>query len=186
MYTGYDLRVAAEVALKGNGSLQSVVRDILNENHNSDSGLRVICVGVADFRNEQEPCIRGAIDPAAERKKVNNIINDISRICREITGKSIVATKRKPSFVYEPKEPVSKAKASPVASAPAVSSPSPVPVQLDWGSMSAEGRQKLVQEWMQAYPITSIGILIEQLGDNFVEAVKEAKDVLDNSATVSL
>jgi hypothetical protein len=44
------------------------------------------------------------------RKKANNIVNDISRICRKEVGHTIKCKKRKPVYVYEaevvtPKEP---------------------------------------------------------------------------------
>ena len=35
------------------------------------------------------------------RKKVNNIINDVARICREELGETIVCVSKKPDYVYE-------------------------------------------------------------------------------------
>ena len=58
-----------------------------------------------------------------EAKVTNNVINDVSRICREMIGYSIVNTKRsKGEFIYEPVIPVPKVRATPAptAAAPAL------------------------------------------------------------------
>lgn len=54
----------------------------------------IIKEGVEEFKNAMH-------GTAADQKKVNNIINYVSSICRDLIGQSLVAKNRKPPYRYE-------------------------------------------------------------------------------------
>ena len=103
MLTIDSLVATAMDALITGNNLQSVVREMIMSDTKS---LDTVAEAVGVFRYEAEAFINEDPDSVlARRKRVNNIVNDVSRICREITGKSIVIKSRKDGFVYTVREP---------------------------------------------------------------------------------
>ena len=80
---------------------QKGIRELMEEPTTDEWTLVEV---VSNFRNDIE---RWAVT-AERKKKVNNIVNDISRICRGTYGKSIVCKKKKPAYRYEAVEPRAK------------------------------------------------------------------------------
>ena len=96
---------AAWDSVTGKNTLQTEVREVLASG-TSDCTLPIICSEVQIFKKEANEK-QLSLTPEASKifqKTVNNIINDISRICREVTGKSIVCTSRKEA-TYDAREP---------------------------------------------------------------------------------
>lgn len=111
-----QLSNAAMAALEGKNTLQSNLRNII-DGCDPVTALDVIARECSEFRNEAENWINTASSPeevAQRRKQVNNIINDISRMCRDSLGKSIVCVSRKGGYKYQPEFP--KPRANPVPS----------------------------------------------------------------------
>ena len=100
-------------------SVQKEVRGFFSAHNgelNEVLGSRIAAVCKA-FKTEAESeldCAASAQDIKEFRKRTNNIINDVSRICREMIGYSIVNTKRtKGVYEYEAVEWIKAAKEEP-------------------------------------------------------------------------
>jgi len=88
--------------LASSTSIQESVRRTLEEAITVASGLEIVCGAVAEFKDYTEEHMTPIeSEQQGQRKRVNNLINDVSRICREMTGKSIRCTSRKGGYVYE-------------------------------------------------------------------------------------
>ena len=75
-------------------TIQTICREMLAKDPNSPELLDTI----GKYKATQEHYIDALLfdaDKATRRKQVNNRINDISRICREVAGQSLVCTSRK-------------------------------------------------------------------------------------------
>lgn len=101
-----SIATEAMSSLKSGCKVQSVVRDFIKENHAlpSRGTADLIADQVAEFKSESETYISNEVETERQqdvRKQVNNIINDISRICREALGYSIKCKSRKGGYVYE-------------------------------------------------------------------------------------
>lgn len=87
-------------------SFQSAIRQFINDSissctHEFVAGrIAEICAAFKKESKEKETLIYNKEDQELFRKRVNNIINDVSRICREMIGYLIVNTKRTKG-VYE-------------------------------------------------------------------------------------
>jgi len=98
---------SAHGALKGGANVQKSVREALVEGDKPmNEVLDDIAVAVSIFKEGSEDQLEhiGDLDVKKYRKQVNNIINDISRIVREATGRSIVLKSRKGGYVYTHEE----------------------------------------------------------------------------------
>ena len=95
----YSLRGAIESALNNSSSLQATVRQYIAEQKDLGDGGESIATAIAEviseLRNEMERKLEGD-----EAKRVNNVFNDVSRICKEALGFAIKCKTRKPLFVY--------------------------------------------------------------------------------------
>jgi hypothetical protein len=101
-----DLVEMAVDASKTGGKLQSSVRKFIEDRLEIENYGEVAArVGdvITIYRNEIEDWVMQN-ETKIRRKVVNNIINDVSRICRDELRHSIVCTKRKGGYVYEAKE----------------------------------------------------------------------------------
>ena len=117
-----DLKDAMVSEYNNNESLQQTVRDYAAECYENGETDQLVASGIAVavgmYRKAMQGSIDASDDPKGVRKRVNNVANDVSRLCRELTGKTIVCTSRK-SHTYEPRdpkprEPKSESKTSPV------------------------------------------------------------------------
>ena len=95
---------AVESCMSG-ASFQAGIRELMQEPTTDEWTLTEV---VTQFRND----IDGWACTQERKKRVNNICNDVSRICRETYGKSIVCKKKKPIYVYEALEPKPRAEKS--------------------------------------------------------------------------
>ena len=88
-------------AVLGNDKFQTYVRDYIKSELSDKTQMTVaeeLAAEVAEFRRAIDAWVQDAATKAEfvdRRKKVNNIINDTSRICRELLGFSIKCTSRK-------------------------------------------------------------------------------------------
>lgn len=98
-------------SLRNGVSIQQEVRKILNT-MDEDSAGKHIAEEMGKYRDAADSIISAA--PESERKAVqkraNNVINDVSRICREEIKRSIKLVSRKGGYVYRaaPWEPTPK------------------------------------------------------------------------------
>ena len=156
------LRAAKNAAAHG-GKVQTAVRDYLADPEMTmDGRLSAICSEVEAFKTWAED---HHIDNDPEKRKaVNNIINDISRICRKQEGVSIVCTQRKGGYVYEAKTVTPKTSISPVFG-------------------RATGEVTTFTEFIEQNPYTSLRIVLDTLTPTeFMNAVKnhQAEDTEEN------
>ena len=91
---------AAMDAMRGGSNLQLTVRHFITDHSDVEGVLWTgdqIARQVTEFRKEAERFLKSCddSDQDTERKRMNNIINDVSRICRKELGQSIVCTSRK-------------------------------------------------------------------------------------------
>lgn len=105
-------------AVMGNDKFQTYVRTFITS-HSSDVGLSccadTVAVEIGNFRGAIEPWVQEGETRAEvndRRKKVNNIINDTSRISRELLGFTIKCTSRK-NHHYEAVLPAPRSKSEP-------------------------------------------------------------------------
>jgi hypothetical protein len=175
MKTLHDLAIEA---LTSGASVQAEVRDILAKTDET-TALVIISTQLAQFRTDVEHIVNSSDDPSSVRKKANNIVNDVSRICREVTGKSIVCTSRKGgNYVYEAKTPTPRATPSPARIVPPVE-----PVYNKQVSLSDFDAYEVVQHCVSLVPQSVLTEIIRKYGnDKFLEMCREAKDTLDKQA----
>lgn len=175
-------------ALDSDAGVQSQVRDLLAT---SDDALAVICEEIGVFKTEVEASLNGLKDTEAVqtyRKKANNIINDVSRICQKEAGVSIKCKSRKDGYVYEACDYVPRTKSTPATpfSEPASKGEIRLPI-VEWPegskawSDASEIDQTVINLAASGHPICTIIRLIEEWGvDGFMESIAEAKAVLDS------
>ena len=105
-----DLITAATDSLVAGTSVQVTVRTVL-EQEGADAGGDNVAIAMGIFKEQSESHAMGipnSVEQMQYRKKINNVINDVSRICRECIGKSIVLKSRKDGYVYMAKEPIKR------------------------------------------------------------------------------
>lgn len=153
---------AAMDAVKSAGSVQAEVRDLIA---NNPSHRSVIAEEIGVFKTKAEATY---IDgDAVKRKQVNNVINDVSRICREEGGYSIRLKSRKGGFVYHAVDNASVAPRK-------VSKPKPKP--------SAEpifpGKPPITTEeaidWVKRHPQAAVNALVEMHRDQLTDMIRRA------------
>lgn len=175
-----SLSAAAIEAVKNNASVQQEVRDII-ANYNGPETL--IAKEITIFRRDIEGWIdqaSGSAETKLRRKQVNNIINDVSRICRELIGKSIVCTSRK-NHTYEAKEPVARTTRAKTPS-PVLATNSPITADDDAETclqtirMLPKGVQSDIRRGLVLdNPEAAMNTLMQELGaDKFMEIVRSA------------
>ena len=116
-----SISISAVKAMEGKSTLQSEIRtcisDAIGRGTPSDA-LFTICEEMGAFRNTIEnsmiSCEADEDVRKSLRKQANNIINDVSRICRESLGYSIVCKAKKPSYAYKSKSYIPKTPKSPL------------------------------------------------------------------------
>ena len=172
----YQLAIDMMDGLTSATSIQKSVRDTLESALSVNTGLREVCGAVAEFKTyTEEHMPTDAIDAQGQRKRVNNLINDVSRICREVTGKSIRCTSRKGGYVYEALEPAPRPKKYTIG----VKFGEPVPaewstpVDLELGSYD----QDYIKEQVRNHPLSVLDTMLDVLGDRFTETLREVVDL---------
>jgi len=76
--------------------------------HSQGASVDEVAEGITAFRRRIEvEWLREQSDQAAARKRINNVINDVSRLARDLWGKSIVCASRK-EHVYVAVEPTER------------------------------------------------------------------------------
>lgn len=99
---------------------------------------------------------------ATDRKRVNNIINNVSRICRELTGYSITNVSRSNGmWKYEPRLAPIKAKPKPKASE----------LELTTAEVWEIGKKAI-----EAYPAHALQHIMEIEGDEFIPLLKNVAE----------
>ena len=157
-------------AVMGNDKFQSYVRETIIAAHTDSSSSRVntaieLADKVTEFRRAIEPWVQ---DPkfkhevADRRKKVNNIINDTARICRELLGYTIKCTSRK-NHQYGVDRIEVKAKPMPTDALP-VTEGEPITV----GAVPYAVKRQIVIEALQETPRECISTLINEHGAEVV------------------
>ena len=172
-----ELSTACQNSLTERGKVQGMVRDILA--HRSDS-LDIIATEMGLFRDVAQTKLddikhdKEAYSKAL--KEVNNVINDVSRICREEVGKSIVLKSRKGGYVYHAVDP------NPRVPAPTMH-PDVIALNIDVEFPSV---YKQAQTFAKQFPVPVMAAMFKEhgTGENFAEILKDAKQVLDNEQGV--
>lgn len=100
MITYTELVNSMTEAYRGGASLQSTVRTFIRENIDTpnEEVAGSIAMVLTEYRRTIDSWIKEEMDSMplhAKIKKRDNIINDVSRICREMLGHSVVCTSRK-------------------------------------------------------------------------------------------
>ena len=93
-----DLGEIAISALRTGNSLQSEVRNAIKDGSLS-TAQKIIITAVEELKSWSEAEIEEKGDVSL-RKQTNNLINDISRICRESIGYSLRCKAKKPQHKY--------------------------------------------------------------------------------------
>ena len=105
----------ARQAVESGANIQSEVRKVIDTQSEREA-INTICEGVAEFKEWAEDHFVSAagIDHVNDRRKqVNNVINDISRICRKDLDVSIRCVSRKGGYVYKAATPTARPKPTP-------------------------------------------------------------------------
>jgi len=99
-------------SVEAGASVQSTVRTM----HSQGASVDEVAEGITAFRRRIEvEWLREQSDQAAARKRINNVINDVSRLARDLWGKSIVCSSRKEHtyVAVEPSERAEKPRSTP-------------------------------------------------------------------------
>ena len=165
----HQLAIDMVEGLKSATSIQESVRNTLHFASTQPEGLSEVCAAVAEFKTFTEERINPDSEEAqGERKRVNNLINDVSRICRELTGKSIRCTSRKDGYVYEALEPAPRSTTTKMPegwSAPVESSART--------TYDAEYIRGMIKE----HPLSVLDEMLDILGDRFTDTLREVVDL---------
>ena len=158
-------------SIEGSVSVQASVRNILNS-YTEEKALPILCHEMAAFKTEAEQIIilKASGDAGVLRKKVNNIINDISRITSEVTGKSIICTSRKGGYQFEAKERVKRATFK------------PLPIVKEEEPVKGGGVRVLeeIESLCDTFPISVMTEMLKRYSPHeFMEITKKAKERID-------
>lgn len=103
MSTINEIVDSAMNALESGSKIQTSVRGFLEDSRLEpyDKSL-IVAQAMSEFRTRAEDWINSQPDEFLKenRKKANNIVNDVSRICRNSVGYSIKCSKRAPDYEY--------------------------------------------------------------------------------------
>ena len=177
-----SLSSEAMLALESKGKLQETVREICDRHAPTDSG-QIIANEVSKFRADAADWIDKG-DVQARRKQVNNVINDISRICRELIGKSIVCVSRKGGHRYEAQEPKARAPATPtptitVHGAPTTTKRSGSEIYREICDLNDSSKESILTALIHTNEVKAMEIFLKMGKDHFVELVTKAKKNID-------
>lgn len=90
---------SAKASLEGSSSLQQAVRDVLSDPELTNNARKMnIVTQVEAFK---EWAMEQTSDDPTYQKKVNNIINDISRICTDKKGFAVRLQSRRSGYTYK-------------------------------------------------------------------------------------
>lgn len=161
--------------LEGGVYVQRTIRKMW-ERMGQDDFLYEVCEEVESFRDSAEKeallMVESGLDQenvAAYRKKANNVVNDVSRQCRDLCGYSIKATGRGlGNYNY-------KAHASP---------PKTPLMEPEWDAdkieklvdtvlSSGKSESETCREFAKAHPDVVLGWILAEHRDNFTEILKE-------------
>ena len=159
-----DLFDAACNAVVHGSNVQQTVRDMLADPEMSvDDRLHVVCHEMGKFKDWSEDAF--VFGDKDKRKAVNNVINDVSRICRNTHNKSIRCIRRKGGHVYDAVDPAPKKTASTAGGATPIAGIS---------------RTEAGIAFVKANPYTALGVILKELTpEEFMQGVKTAQE-LDN------
>lgn len=151
-------------AVMGNDKFQTYVRTFITS-HSSDVGLSccadTVAVEIGNFRGAIEPWVQEGEtrkEVNDRRKKVNNIINDTSRISRELLGFTIKCTSRK-NHHYEAVLPAPRSKSESSEYVP------PTPFKIITASnVPADVKLDIVLKTIDEEPNWLLGKLLEKHG----------------------
>ena len=162
-----DIVEHAIVATKSGGSVQETVRKVLTTQPEKEA-LSTVCGAMVEFRTTMEEWINSDDELVKDRRKrVNNVVNDVSRIVREGIGHSIVCKSRKGGYVYEAKEWTGAPKPAKTA----------LPIKPAYTFTSIDEMTSFVSE---ALPVPILQAMLKQYtNEQFVEFVTQAKEALD-------
>jgi len=162
-----DIVEHAIVATKSGGSVQETVRKVLVTQPEKEA-LSTVCGAMVEFRTTMEGWINSNDELVKDRRKrVNNVVNDVSRIVREGIGHSIVCKSRKGGYVYEAKEWTGAPKPAKTA----------LPIKPAYSFGSIDEMSQFVSTHL---PVRVLHDMLKQYtNEQFVEFVTQAKEALD-------
>lgn len=155
-------------ALKTGNTLQHEVREVLKHGSTEDA-KQVIITAVEELKLWSEAEIMDSGDVSL-RKQTNNLINDISRICKEKIGHSLRCKAKKPCHKYVMEiynEPAPKVKPEPAAHTPIETLPD---------------TNEQIRHLVKTRPVSIMTEMFSVYGDNpnlLKDIFVEAKDLLD-------
>lgn len=167
---------AAKNATVTGGTFQASIRDMF-DNEEPENALEIITQAVSQYRRQMETSyiVQGGTDKAVSerRKVVNNTVNDIARLTRQRTGKTVVCVKRAPHFEYEVRDP----KPRNTAASPSVDPLDTEPTLGEEPDYTWHGVRKACKDNPRAVMerLFASGIDLDELGGMFLEMLKEAK-----------
>jgi len=170
----YQLAIDMVDGLASSTSIQEGVRNTLEVAGTVSQGLDTVCAAVAEFKGyTEENMPEDAMEAQGHRKRVNNLINDVSRICREMTGKSIRCTSRKGGYVYEALEPAPRTSKTIPAE---WTTPTPAFVEDDDRSPLGYD-QDYIKQQIKSHPLSVLDTMLDVLGDRFTDTLREVVDL---------
>lgn len=169
---------AAQKSLKAGSSMQRAIRDVLDSTMAESVKRSIICEAMGQFRAwAQDEFISLADDKRKARKQVNNVINDVSRTCRESDSKFSVRLKsRRDGYVYEATDPVPRASHElPILGMPSPKSESP---DFSFEDITPE----ILTEFIARNPVAAMAEIFKQYSkDDVGEIMISAKKIVDES-----
>ena len=179
--TKMSLAQAAAEALTGKVSLQSEIRKIV-DTHNDLGAASEIADQMSEFRSASQTWIDqggNAEEVQSRQKQVNNVINDVSRICRQLIGKSIVCKSRK-HHTYEAVEPTPRRTSVPTT--PAAPSKRPLNADDVWAELSPLERARMIEKIADTFSVSVMQAMLERKStEEFMEIIREAKGLTEGA-----
>jgi hypothetical protein len=168
---------AAKESLKAGSSMQQEIKNILEDVLCPESMKReTICEAMSEFKTwAEDEFVSVADDKQKARKQVNNVINDVSRTCRESgSGFSIHLKSRKGGYIYEAREPVPRASSIP----PAMGYPTAKSEDSDF--CAEDITEEILSDYIAANPVTVMAEIFKQYDrERLGEIMVMAKKVID-------
>lgn len=177
-----SLAQAAAESLTGKVSLQSEIRKIV-DTHNDLGAGNEIADQMSEFRAVSQTWIDQGSTPEevqSRQKQVNNVINDVSRICRQLIGKSIVCKSRK-NHTYEAVEPKPRRTSIPTATTtPVAPSKRELTARDAWSQMSPIERDRMIDMVADTFSVSVMKSMLEcKNTDEFMGIIRQAKELTD-------
>ena len=93
---------AMDTWLAGGSFQKELLKRLCTDHCVPEEAAEMLAVAVGEFKTKTEEWIRlNSYEVKSDRKRANNIINDISRTCRKELGYTIKLKSRKDGYVYE-------------------------------------------------------------------------------------